>query len=94
MTKSKVYFIKLDELDKIKELLPELEQPWGVKVHFGEEGNKTYVPAELIKPIVKMTKQPTFIETSTLYQGERSRAKTHRELACQHGFDFAPIDIL
>lgn len=91
---SKVYFIKLNEIDEIKKLLPEFKGKIGVKVHFGEEGNITYVPAKLVKQIVQMVENPTLIETSVLYKSSRSLAKTHKELAIKHGFDFAPIDIL
>jgi hypothetical protein len=63
-------------------------------VHFGEEGNKTFVSADLIKEVVGMVKNPTLIECSVLYRSPRSKARTHKELAIKHGFDFAPIDIL
>lgn len=92
--KSKVYFIKLDEIGKIKDLLPRFNTPLGVKVHFGEEGNKTFVSADLIKEIIDMVASPTLIECSVLYRSPRSRASTHKKLAIKHGFDFAQIDIL
>ncbi len=94
MNKSKVYFVKLDELNKIKDLLPEFKPPLGVKVHFGEEGNKTFVPANLIKQIVNWVDNPTLVECSVLYRSPRSKATTHREVALKHGFNFAPIDFL
>jgi uncharacterized Fe-S center protein len=94
MPASKIYFIKLNELNKIKDLLPEFTSSLGVKVHFGEEGNKTFVPAELIKPIIDMVGHPTLIECSVLYRSPRSKALTHRKVALKHGFGFAPIDFL
>jgi len=94
MNKSKVIFIKLDEINKIKEVLPDFPGQLGIKVHFGEEGNDAYVPAEFIKPIAEMVNYPNFIETSVLYKGKRSTAAGHKEVARAHGFDFCRIDIL
>lgn len=90
----KVYFAKINELEKISGLIPELPGKLGVKVHFGEENNVTYIPAGTIKPLIEKTKNPTLIETTVLYKSQRSRAGTHKALAIKHGFDFAPIDIL
>jgi len=94
MNKSKVFFIKLDEIEKLKSLFPKFKAPLGVKVHFGEEGNITFIRGEKIKPIVEMLEDPKFVECSVLYKGQRTFAKTHRELALKHGFDYAPIDLL
>ncbi len=91
---SNVYFIKLKEIEKIKELLPEFKGKVGVKVHFGEKGNISFVSAKSIKPIVEMIDSPTLIETSVLYRSPRGEASTHKKLALEHGFDFAPIDFL
>lgn len=94
MDKSKVYFIKLDEIEKIKNILPEFSAPLAMKVHFGEKGNVTFVPAEYIKKIAEMVSEPTLVETSVLYRSPRSYAAGHRAVALEHGFDFAPIDFL
>jgi len=94
MSKSKVYFVKLNELDKIKDLIPELSGPLGVKVHFGEEGNNTYLPAKYVKEISSWLDNPTLIETSVLYKSVRSEVGSHRKLALRHGFNFADIDFL
>ncbi len=92
--KAKVYFIKLNELEKIKGLLPAFRRPLGIKIHFGEEGNITHLPASLVKPIAAMVADPTFVETSVLYKSPRRTARGHRRVALSHGFDFAPIDFL
>ncbi len=94
MDKARVYFIKLNELNKIKELLPEFSSPLGVKVHFGEEGNITYLPASYVKAVAGMVNNPTLIECNVLYKSPRAKAGTHKELALKHGFSFAPIDFL
>jgi uncharacterized Fe-S center protein len=65
----------------------------GIKVHFGEDGNEYYVPASLVEPLVKAL-NATLVETNTAYKGRRAETETHIELAHDHGFTFAPIDIL
>jgi uncharacterized Fe-S center protein len=65
----------------------------GIKVHFGEDGNEYYVPATLVEPLVKAL-NATLVETNTAYKGRRAETETHIELAHDHGFTFAPIDIL
>jgi uncharacterized protein len=62
----------------------------GIKVHFGEHGNKTYLNPEYTKIVVAISKtynaNPTIIETSTLYRGARQNRSTHIKLAHEHGF--------
>lgn len=71
----------------------ELEGKVGVKVHFGEEGNTYYVKPELFKNIV-LDCNGTFIETNVLYKSPRQQTESHIALAKNHGFTYAPIDIL
>lgn len=91
---SSVYFLQLEQLEKIEQLLPEMEKPIAIKTHFGEDGNQTSLPAHLIKHITEMVEDPVLVENSVLYRSRRSRASTHRELALENGFDFAPLDFL
>jgi uncharacterized Fe-S center protein len=65
----------------------------GIKVHFGEDGNNYYVPATMVEPLCKDL-NATLIETNVAYKGRRAETTTHIELAKDHGFTFAPIDIL
>jgi hypothetical protein len=65
----------------------------GIKVHFGEDGNNYFVPATMVEPLCKEL-NATLIETNVAYKGRRSKTDTHIELAHDHGFTFAPIDIL
>lgn len=65
----------------------------GLKVHFGEDGNKYYVRPELMKKLVRSLNS-TFVETNVLYVSKRKYTKSHIDLAKKHGFTFAPIDIL
>lgn len=65
----------------------------GVKIHFGEKGNENYIPPALVKDLVKGLKG-TFVETNTLYGGSRGDTKSHLATAKEHGWTYAPIDIL
>lgn len=65
----------------------------GVKVHFGEKGNENYIPPVLLKNLVKELKG-TFVETNTLYGGSRGDTTKHLATAKEHGWDYAPVDIL
>jgi hypothetical protein len=92
---SAVYFIKGNFNKKIPELLKRLcnFSKAGIKLHFGEEGNKTYLPPEYAR-IVAGCFDSTLIETNVLYRGKRTATKDHMETAKKHGFDFAPVNIL
>ncbi|MDR2972252.1 MAG: DUF362 domain-containing protein [Bacteroidales bacterium] len=65
----------------------------GIKVHFGEDGNEYFVPATMVEPLANALKA-TLVETNTAYNGRRTKTDTHIKLAHDHGFNFAPIDIL
>lgn len=65
----------------------------GIKVHFGEDGNSYYLPATMVEPLCKAL-DATLIETNVAYTGRRAQTDTHIQLAKDHGFTFAPIDIL
>jgi uncharacterized Fe-S center protein len=64
-----------------------------VKTHFGEEGNKNYLKPDLVEPLVKAL-NATLVETNVLYSGPRQKTESHLQLARDHGFGFATIDIL
>lgn len=94
---SVVYFTKdisgqgvLKVFEKIKD---KVQGKAAVKTHFGEEGNKNYLKPELVEPLVKAL-NATLVETNVLYSGPRQKTESHLKLAREHGFDFAPIDIL
>lgn len=65
----------------------------GIKVHFGEDGNEYFIPATMVEPLCKAL-NATLVETNVAYRGRRTQTDTHIELARDHGFTFAPIDIL
>ncbi|MCX5793382.1 MAG: DUF362 domain-containing protein [Elusimicrobia bacterium] len=92
-----VYFSKEISPARLKALYQKLEfKPagkLGVKVHFGEKGNENYLPPALLKGLVTELKG-TFVETNTLYGGSRGDTKSHLATAKEHGWTYAPIDIL
>lgn len=63
-----------------------------VKLHMGEEGNTNYLDPELIRPLVEEVKG-TFVDTTVLFF-KRSTPEGYREVARDHGFTYAPVDIL
>lgn len=69
-----------------------------IKVHFGERGCTTFMNPEIVKSvcdkITSLGKKVTLIECNVLYKGSRTNASDHIATAKEHGFDFAPIDIL
>ena len=89
MEKSIVYFTKEitpESLIKIYEKLGvELSGNVGIKVSTGERGAKGYLKAKLIKDLVDKL-DGTIIECNTAYDGARTNAKDHYEIAFEHGF--------
>ncbi|HAE61794.1 MAG TPA: 4Fe-4S ferredoxin [Eubacteriaceae bacterium] len=108
---SKVYFIENtgSDHDKLGEdaaiLLMTLAQDSGfvfekevpIKVHFGERGNKTFIPARCYDGTIEYLKKkgvsPSYIETNVLYRGSRTTTEKHIETARYHGFTQIPIII-
>jgi uncharacterized Fe-S center protein len=69
-----------------------------IKVHFGERGCETYMRPEIVQAVYKkvkaLGKEATLVETNVLYRGSRTNATDHKLTAKEHGFTFAPIDIV
>lgn len=107
---AKVYFYKIDKqtpevLEKAgKEVSGIISKAFGagdnlaVKVHFGEKGNTTFLPPDFAKAICGelkgKVKSLDLVECTVLYKGERSFGSGHKKVALEHGFDFAPVEIL
>ncbi len=107
---SKVYFLRIkssapetltDAGKKISEVFSDffgLEDKVAVKLHFGERGSQTYLNPLLVKAIYESlnerVKKAALVDCTVLYKGERSFGSSHKKLAQDHGFDFAPILIL
>ena len=84
--------LKAPFLDLIKE-----KDFVGIKIHFGEEGNRGYIKPEIVKPLAdilqKRSRRFFITDTNTLYIGRRSNAVDHIRLAKEHKFDLASIGI-
>jgi uncharacterized Fe-S center protein len=69
----------------------------GLKIHFGEKGNKGYIKppwlVQLISEIKKKTSRVFITDTNALYVGNRSNAADHLKLAADHGFTIETLQI-
>ena len=74
----------------------------GIKLHFGEDGNRNYLKPEYVRAAVETVGRRVtdcaLLETCTLYRGSRATAVTHTALAHRHGFTLpavlAPVEII
>jgi len=85
-------------LDKLSDLFdrsggPEIFQRGDrvcIKVHFGEEGNTSYLrPAYarlLVKKLKELDARPFLTDSNTLYRGSRHTTRAHLITARRHGF--------
>lgn len=109
---SKVYFIPISSHkgekainDSVKRLILglieaedfKLSKRMPLKVHFGEKGNKTFIPASWMDGIIDLLEEnkvdTSFMETNVLYRGERMLKTKHEKLALDHGFTRIPVEI-
>ncbi len=108
--KSKVYFIdlrakqKLNLFTKLKNLLENCKLDnvvknkalIAVKLHFGEDGNLSYIHPRLVRCMLDIIKekggQPYLTDTNSLYVGSRCNAVCHLKTAYKNGFGFPMQD--
>ncbi|MDR3342720.1 MAG: DUF362 domain-containing protein [Treponema sp.] len=64
-----------------------------IKMHMGEPGNTNYLRPDIVKPLADAVKA-SLVDSNTYYGGSRGTSAGHRQAAKDHGFTFAPIDIL
>ena len=68
-----------------------------LKLHFGERGNRTYLPQTYYDKIIDILQshncQLSYAETTVLYGGSRADGEKHLKLAADHGFDKLPVVI-
>jgi uncharacterized Fe-S center protein len=64
-----------------------------VKLHMGEPGNTNYLRPEIVRPLAEAVRA-SFVDSNTYYGGARGTTAGHLQAARDHGFGFAPIDIL
>ena len=64
-----------------------------VKLHFGEEGNDSYINPVLVRQVVEKIAstgaKPFITDTNTLYYGSRHNSPDHIKTSILHGFDYA-----
>jgi len=80
----------------LKRLLEKIEHPFqpgnsvGVKLHWGELGNHSYLPPEYAREIVRWLKgiggQPFIFDTTVLYSGGRRKGEDSLKTAAEHGY--------
>ena len=107
---SKVYFTDFksrksteNKINKVKRLfdaaglgdLVEAGDLTAVKLHFGEEGNDSYISPvfarQVVDKLVENKAQPFLTDTNTLYYGKRHDSVNHIKTAVLHGFDYAVV---
>ena len=64
-----------------------------VKLHMGEPGNQNYLRPELLRDLVTSV-NGSFVDGNTAYGGRRGSTEAHLQAAKEHGFTYAPVDIL
>ncbi len=64
-----------------------------IKLHMGERGNTNYLSPDLLKDLVQSV-NGTFVDSNTFYGGDRASTAMHLQVAKDHGFTYAPVDIL
>jgi uncharacterized Fe-S center protein len=103
MSKSKVYFCRTINQEKLLELykLIEMELPnntlqgnVAVKVHSGEKGNQNYLHPEFFEDIINYV-NGTVVECNTAYGGERNTSEKHLALLNEHNWTkYFKVDLL
>ncbi|MDR1626467.1 MAG: DUF362 domain-containing protein [Spirochaetia bacterium] len=94
---SKVYFTKNISAQGLLAAFQKLNVPVSgkvaIKLHMGEDGNTNYLRPELLRDLVTSVKG-SFVDSNTLYGGKRGTTAGHLAVAKDHGFAYAPVDIL
>jgi len=94
---SKVYFTTdisaKGLLTVYKALQVEVSGKTAIKLHMGEPGNQNYLRPELLKDLVAEV-NGSFTDSNTYYGGRRTNTAGHLAAAKEHGFTYAPVDIL
>ncbi|MDR2478429.1 MAG: DUF362 domain-containing protein [Treponema sp.] len=64
-----------------------------IKLHMGEPGNKNFLKPELLRSLTEAV-GGTFVDSNVFYGGSRITTAGHLQAARDHGFTYAPVDIL
>lgn len=94
---NKVYFSKNNIGELFDQLKADLISPVGIKTHFGERGNVTFINPKHVEAVynkvIAEKAEAKLIECNVMYKGSRTNRSDHLETAQEHGFTFAPIEI-
>ena len=94
---SKVYFTQDISAKGLFEVYKALEKDVtgnvAIKLHMGEPGNQNYLNPDLLRDLVNAV-GGSFVDSNTYYGGRRTNTAGHLAAAREHGFTYAPVDIL
>lgn len=105
---SKVYLFRTDknsfdfnkDVNRLADVFLDYLEPEdevAIKLHFGERNSETHLSPDLVESIYSEVddnvEKTVLMDCNVLYNSERSLGSSHRNLAKDNGFDFAPIEI-
>jgi uncharacterized Fe-S center protein len=94
---SKVFMTKDISSKGLMALYKALKKPVkgkvAIKLHMGEPGNVNYLRPEIVRDLC-LAVNGSFVDSKVFYGGPRSTNEGSLQAARDHGFDFAPVDIL
>ena len=83
-------------IDSFRKLLAEFKPPFaagmkvGIKLHWGEKGNRTYLPplwaGEIVRWLKELGALPFVFDTTVLYSGGRRTGRDALDTAAEHGY--------
>lgn len=107
---SEVYYADMQAEDKDNNLINKLsslfyaagfdeiiaeDELFGVKLHFGEEGNTGFIRPVFIRRLVEEIKKaqgkPFLTDANTLYSGQRANSVDHLNTAIANGFGYSTV---
>jgi len=81
---------------ELRRLLEKMEAPFrggdrvGIKLHWGERGNRSFLPPDYAREIAHWLKEagasPFLFDTTVLYSGGRRKAEDSLQTAAEHGY--------
>ncbi|MDR1223103.1 MAG: DUF362 domain-containing protein [Tannerella sp.] len=95
--KSKVFMTKDISGKGLAALYKVLEKPASgkvaIKMHWGEPGNINYLRPEIMRELCTSL-NATLVDSNVFYDSPRQTSAGNRQAAIDHGYTFAPLDIL
>jgi len=64
-----------------------------IKLHMGEPGNVNYLRPEIVRDLCKAV-NGSFVDCNVYYESPRATSAGNKQAALDHGYTFAPVDIL